>query len=365
VSRTSLLWLAAITGLAVIASVAMLASAQVSALGPLSGGQPMFPELAQRRGEPSQLTIETARYRLLLENRGGRWVASAQGDYPVRQDTVAQVFASLASMTTIEPKTSNPALYGHVGLVGPGPGSPSVRVAALGGGTTLLDAVFGRESTAVPYARRGGMFVREADNAQAWLVEGTLTVPGFLQDWFDQLLHIPGTEVARIAILAGDEILVDATKVDFTTGRYQLTFLAEGLAPPEATANENTFRGIPQAIVSTTFDDARPRESVTFATEARTVRFVTRTGLQLDVTLGEAGGETWVAYRASAEPGSEAVAAAQAINARTEHWAFKLPAYRIAALNRPLTDMFELPARAPGPAPFEPQPGQLLPPPLP
>ncbi len=358
-SRKGFLTLVAATALAVIMAIGLVVSAELSAVNPQPGGDPMFQALIDGADDLRSVVIETPRYQLRLEYRDGRWFAVDRGDYPVRADPIVGIVASLAGMTIVEQKTDNPAWYTFVDVAGVGlPGSQSVRVAVFAAdGRSLADAIFGAPSESIGFARAGGTFVRRSDEAQTWLVEGAVAVPAFVQEWFDPILNVPGPDVARTTILVGGEVLLDARKVDFATGDYELTFLSPAIGPDGATANDNGMRSVAQAIVTTAFDDARPRETVTFPPDTRTVRFETRAGLHLEVAVGEAGGETWVVYTATADPGAEAAQQALDITARTERWAFKLPAHRIAALNRPFAELFDPPAPpagAPGaiPIPF-------------
>lgn len=372
-SRRAFLTLFAVTLLTAIVALGLLISEQVSANVPRIGGAPMFPEIGERVDDLDRLVIENRRYSIALENRDGTWVAVNQGDYPVKLETAARIVGALAAMTIVEPKTGNPEWYQYIGVADPRGTDEvaGVHIAATdAAGVALADAIFGFESTTIGYSRLGGSFVRRTNEDLSWLVEGAVIIPGFLQEWFDQILHVPGTEVAAVAVFAGDELLFDAEKTDFTNGIYTLRFLDPSEGPAGATALGQGIRGVTQAIVSTTFDDARPLSAVTFADDARTVRFTTRSGVQIDVKLGMIDGEEWVTYNATAPDGTEAaVQQAAGVNARTANWAFKLPAYRLTALNHPISDLIALPAPAQGippgglMAPAAPPiaPGDLLP----
>jgi hypothetical protein len=116
-----------------------------------------------------------------------------------------------------------------------------------------------------------------------------------------------------------------------------------------------------QAIVSTTFDDARPKDSVTIAPDARTVRYETRNGLRLDITLATADGGIWVIYNATAIADTAAAQAAD-IQARTANWAFKLPIGRVTTLSRDILQLVTVPIQPV--TPIGPQPGGPIIPPI-
>lgn len=374
-SRKGFLILGVSTAIAVVAALGLVLAAELSDDRGLSGDELLFPALAADIDELSSVTIETARYQLRLEYRDGRWLSVDRGDYPVIPDPIVGIVTSLASMTMIERKTENPDWYDAVGVAGVGPGSESVHIAMFGPGNRVLaDAIFGIPSESVRATIDGGMFVRRAGEATTWLAKGNFLVPGFAQEWFDFIMHVPGTDIARTTIFAGGEMLLDAVKVDFVLGDYDLAFLSPTVGPEGAVANDNGMRGVAQAIVTLALDDARPRDTVTIPPNGRMVRFETRRGLHLDVTLAEADGETWVVFDATAAADAEAADQARDIVALTSRWAFRLPPHRIIALSRPLAELFTVPgpAAAPGAAlppgvvlPVQPTPAPIQPPVIP
>jgi hypothetical protein len=341
--------------IAFVIALGLVVARQVSAEAPAAAGGPMFPRLIDNIDTLTRLQVQTARYTLDLALSDGKWVATGLGDYPINQEPFLELVSSVAGMTRIEAKTENPDWYHYIGVDGISPDSGTMRLVAFADdGTQLMDALFGNDSTTIGFTRAGGTFVRETDDARSWLVEGVVFAPGFMQEWFEPILSIPGTEVASITILAGDEVLLSADKVDFNTADYELTFLSEAIGPPGSTANDAGLRSVTQGIVSTSFDEARPLESVAFGPDSRTLRFTTVTGLELEVRLGEVDGQTWVAYAATAAEGTEAAATAAEITERTERWAFLIASYRITVLARPINELISLPPEPPPVAPAAP-----------
>jgi hypothetical protein len=350
--------------IAVVVTTSAVALTVVSQIrdNPDSGiGQPMFPAVAARDNDVAQVSVETPRYNLTFERRGDAWVAISLGDYPTRPEPIAEVLAALANMTTVDAKTDNPAWYDYIGVGYPAgtyenPGNRVIARAA--DGTVLADAVFGIRSVSMGYSRIGGTFVRPTDEAQAWLVEGQLNVPAFLPDWFAPLFHIPGTDVARVAVTEGGRLVFDATKASFDTGNYQLTYLDPSIGPVRSTTDDNGIRSLTQTIVSTNLEAARPIADVTLPEGSRVIRFTTRDGLVLEATVGEFESQTWVTFRVTAPDGSPAADLARSIADRTANWAFQLPSYRLAVMTRPLTTLI-IPPPEPAPQPLggTPNPG--------
>jgi len=317
----------------------------------LAGGAPLLPELTGRVDDVRKVTIEYPGYRLQIERRDDAWVASDRGSYPVRAAFAADLVAALAAMMRVEPKTDNPEWFQYVRVGGEDAPLPargvrvSVRTAA---DEVLADAVLGRTSAAIGYSQSGGMFIRQFGDNQTWLVEGRATVPATLQEWFGQLFTVPGTEVAQITLFEGETMMLDARKVAERSAEYETLSVNPGVGPEGTTVSSDALRNLTQIIVSVALDEVRARDSVTIPPDARTVRFLTWAGLQIEATLAPDGDQTWVLFNVSAQ-GADAVDRAAAIGERVNDWAFRLPDRRITLLATPLAKLVTPPS-----APAEP-----------
>lgn len=340
------LTLAAATALAVAGAGWALVSEHFASTAQGASEEPLFPSLVQRGDDVSRVEVENRGYKLVLEKRGENWVAIGLGDYPAKAEPVAQVISGLARLRAYEPKTDNPEWYKEIDVTDVGPESNATLVTAIAAnGDTLASVLLGKESRSIGFNPLGGTFIRQPGEAQAWLAEGAVFVPRFLQNWFDQIVHVPGPDIRRITVLEGDKVVFDSEKSDPSTGEYALLAVDEKYGPAGSTANSNNIKNMAQGIVSTSFDNARALDTVTFAPDARTVRFKTADEMELEVRLGTADGQTWVAYRATAPDGSAGATKAKEISDRTQNWAFLLPSYRVASLERPVPDLVVLPEK--------------------
>lgn len=324
-------------------------------------GEPMFPGLGQQIGRVGKITVETPQYSISWEQRDGAWVSPERGDYPARKATVSDLVLGLARMTKVEAKTAQPEWYQHIRVGDPGANPPTgvahVTVTSTDG-ATLADAILGARSYSIPASHtRGGMFVREADGTQSWLVEGVVTVPAGLPEWFETILDIPGSAVADIAILSGDRRVVEFRKTDATNGTYEIAYRDPAELADNDIANSNTLRSLASAIVGVRAENVRDADTLSPVENARTNRFTTTSGLQLDITVFEQDGGRWVVVKASAPEGSEAAATAAEINGRTANWAFQLAASHASRLTQPVANLVQKPSAPPAesvaPIPFD------------
>jgi hypothetical protein len=358
----------ALGGAALVLGLA--AAALIGSGGPRTAAQTaeaMFPALAARGADLTGLTIEARRYRLELERRDGQWVAVDRGDYLVRQQPVLAILDSLAEFSPLTMRTDDPARYSAFDATGPGPDREDARITVWAGGDIVADAIIGTPGAVRDPVPRSGVHVRRVDEAEVWLAAGVITIPMFLSNYLEPLAQIRGTEVARISMLEGDRLLMTAEKVDFDTATYHLVYLDPEIgAVEEAMLDNNAVRALNQAIVTISADDVLARDALAFPDNARTLRFETRTGLRLEMTAAAIGEEMWFVFEVGTTPDavpvvpaprtafeiffgpprpeerSEAERLSEAIRARTEHWAFKLPEFNTLTLTRELGEIIEV-----------------------
>jgi hypothetical protein len=351
-SPQGFLILLAVTAVALLGAVGVVAIQPKSSAYDTIGGGPMFNSLSQRIADVQKVAVQTAAYKVTFEKRGGKWVATDHGSYPVKDGAVADVIDRLAAMTRVEPKTDNPDWYQYI-QVGEPPGKPDspagIRVTAWAtNGDGLVDTIVGGESSTIAASHsRGGTFVRNVGQAQSWLVEGTLMLPGALGDWFDPIFSVPGTNVTNVAVLIGDKKVFEAQKADPTTGQYKIVYLDASVGSSDMVANDDEIRSLAAGIVNLELQDVRPLSSVTPSASTRTNRFTLSDGMQLDVTLADADGATWAILKASAPAGTDAAKAAAKVNAVAESWAFKLDSAPIARLTTNVSDLVHPPESPP------------------
>lgn len=353
-----------LTVVAFVAAVAAVWVEQAQSRPDPTGGEPVFPLLVEREADITQVTLQSRRWSLVLEKRGDEWFSIDRGDYPIREQPLIEALDAILGLTTLQAKTDNPNLYADIAVGGPGPDTDAVLVRiAAADGTVLADGILGAVSQSIGVTPRGGLFVRRSGEAQSWLAEGTVFLPTYLTEWFDTLLSLPGPEIGRVTVYAGDTMMFDAEKVDFATGDYELRYVDPIYQREGLVAEDNQIRGFAQAVVSTSFDDARARDSVTLPADARSVEFTTRDGLRLRVTLVPIDDATWVLYDASTVEGATAAGQAQAatIQQNTGEWAFLLPASRIITLSRPIEQLVTVPVRIRDPGVFTNPPPVFVP----
>jgi hypothetical protein len=354
VSPRAFLVLLAVTAIALLGAAGVVAvQPRLSATNTVSG-DPMFNSLNQRIADLQKVAVQTSTYKAAWEKRDGKWVATDHGDYPAKDGAVATVVNALAAMTKVEAKTDNPDWYKYIQVrepAGKSDAEEGIRItAAAANGDVLVDTIVGSMSSTISASHsRGGTFVRNMGQAQSWLVEGTVAVPGDLTDWFDPIISVPGPDVARVAVLIGDKVVFEAHKPDVSTGQYKIDQLDASVGSSDKVANDTAIHNLAAGIVNVTVRDARSINGITPGKSARTDRFVTNNGMQLDVTLVDADGATWAIFKASAPDGTDAAKTAAQINAVAGRWAFKIDGGPTAGLTTEVSELVAPPGSEAGP----------------
>lgn len=250
------------------------------------------PGLESRVDAVRTVLIRTADKTLRLERADEGWVARSKTGHPANVDRIRQLVLGISRLERLESKTSNPERYQRLELRDiEAPGSKAVRVTLLSGdGDALADVLVGKTEDFQQEAR-SRYFVRDADDSQAWLVEGSL--PPVLEEtssWLERSL-LPGvgeTDLASVVVTHGDGNSVAVRRADGETN-FQLAGLAADEAvnsPYTVNAVAETFRRLSLKDVHAA--DAAPEEAIA-TVEARTfngVRVVARVGpAEPDYTL--------------------------------------------------------------------------------
>jgi hypothetical protein len=302
---------------------------------------------------------------------------------------VRKLLIALSDLTVVESKTNDPARHSKLGLEEPSAeGATSARVTLQDkGGKTLAALIVGK-----PHVPKGGgmgtqqLYVRKAQDPQAWLVKGDVELHEDSTGWLDkQILEIKRERVRAVDITHPDgEVLhVERSKPE------DKEFVVSGVPAEKDLKYPTVATPMSSALEALNFEDVVPAADVDFASSPGAVaRFTTFDGLTIAVKLKEDAGKTYAAFEASyteppapvgpvptadgeskpedaaaSEPDDEKPADARpkpedvqkevaAINARLAPWAFVIPAYNRTSFAKRMADLVK--DKAPPPAPVDP-----------
>lgn len=315
-------------------------------------GAAFLPELVANVNDALRLQLTKNDERVELERRGDDWVVTSSAGYPAKFDAVRSLLIGLARLESAEPRTNQSDRLGELLLDAEGD-QAGTRVTVEGAqGERLADVIIGKAR----WQPSPGVYVRHADDEQAYLALGSLRVVTAKTNWLDTtLVTLPATDLAAVEI-AGD---LDARVARDSAGGF---VLERGLPQGRALRTPNPFAALTSLLARLSFEDVVPADAMP-GEPVRQLTFETRDGGSVALDLALDGEDLWVrmAAQASAEPEAavgppapetdEQVAEVQAPKISTEQaeqwnaawapWAFQLPSYRKSTLMGGLEDWLE------------------------
>ena len=327
---------------------------------PEPGGETVFPALLERLNGVTRVRVTGSEGTFTLARDGGAWVVEEKERHPADPDRVHKLLVGAAGMTRLEPKTSNPERYPRLWLEDPaGEDARSVGlVLEDASGAVLADWVLGDRRPSKSDASRTELYIRVADDPQAWLVEGSVPGGDKIIDWLDRAVARIDRERLRTAEVShADGAVVAVSKEAPPDSDFVLRDIPEG----RETDSQYRINDIGRFLEDLRFEDVAPASSLDFAGSAdKRLEITTFDGLRIRVDSVMRDGDAWVRLHAEVDEGLVEQAAgadagasdaesgtepldtssgalrpldevrteAERMNARWQDWAYELPSFK-------------------------------------
>lgn len=379
--------LGGLTLLAVGASVYMEKQDTSRSSGLEQQGQLLLPDLKQRLNDVAEVQLRSADQTTTLTHRDTNWLIAERNNFPADVGKVRALLLGAASLTIVEPKTSNAELFSQLGLEDLGvAGAQSTWITFKDAQANVLAAVvFGKDRPSKGSLDRSEHYVRRPDVQQAWLVEGRVHLDKRPQDWMSKTLtNLENSRIKQVSVEHADtkEVLRLAKEsgeaLDFQIAEPKTN------KPVKAAFEINT---VANTFAHLSFEDVKPLSEVDFTKEPVYVATLeTFDGLTLTLRTARVGEQTFGRLQAQGVPAPAAAPAqtvqaesappsetapqtqtdtsaapqpktqpidvtkeAADLTARFADWAFQLPAHQVENIGKKLTDLLEEPAAAENP----------------
>jgi hypothetical protein len=299
----------------------------------VAAGGLMFPDLAARLKDAAKLEIVHAGQQTVIEKRAdGGWGLASMHDYPILEAKLRGVLTALTELRLLEPRTSDPAEYGRLGVDEAGGDLLRVVDAA---GKPIVAVIAGHRRVRAQAKVPDEIYVRRPDEAQSWLAEGGLQVDADASQWLDRdILNIGPDRIASVVV--GDDALTFG-RVD---GKFALTKPAEH-PKLEDYKVDNVARGLETLTLQAVKADAdAPKDPAGHAV------FTTTDGLVMAVTLFHADKDVWARFAVTGA--DKAKAEADRLSGRLAGWTYQIGSWKEKSLVPALDDLKA--AEPPGPA---------------
>ena len=281
--------------LVVLGAVALLA--QYDSRPPPPGGGLLLPGLGADLDQITQVSVVGAGSEpvaTLLRDGDGNWSVAEKDGYPADVEKVRQTLISLAEARVVEPKTANPDFYDRLGVEGIEDGAAGGLAVVLTGADTPVNIVVGDSEGA------SQVYIREADQAQSFLVDRDPDVGNETTDWLaSEILAIPGSRMARVTVTHPDGEVVAVSKAN----SGQSNFNVEAIPPGRELQYASVANVMGNVLANLSLQDVAPGTELD---EPVTVtEFVTFDGLAITAESVERDDGPWVAFRAEYRPPAE------------------------------------------------------------
>lgn len=360
----------------------------------------LFPDLKAKVNDVTTITIKHGTNEFTLQRQADAWGLQEKGGFPVRFENVKGAVVGLADLKPVEAKTSKPDSYAKIGVQDPdgkapdaaNPDAPAATTPTLvtlkdAGGNTLASLIVGT-------VKWGGgttpqVYVRKVGDAQSWLAEGRLDVPGEPLGWVErQILNIPRERVRNAAATHPDGQTFIVARASPTDANFAVQGVPEGrelTSPGAGDGFATTLSYLSMDDVAAAEQRGLTGQGVAPGFEAGpTAAFTMFDGMIITVRTAKKDGKTWAGFAATAPPDPPAPGEAPAdqaapadaqqksdelkkeatdLNLRLANWAFLLPEYKAKSLSLHIDELLKPPAQ-PTPTPVE-QPASPVPQPAP
>lgn len=337
-------------------------------------GGPLIAGMETRINDVDHMRLESQEGGVLnLDRTADGWTIQEQHGYRANSERVTEILKHVATLKTVEPKTSKPENHARLNLDDPaGKTALGTRITLKAGDAVVADLVVGLNR---PEPQGGGAFVRLWGDDQTWLTEKDFKPKRRTLDLIDRnVVNVDGRRI-RLARIQhppaegggeGDRFMISKDAPDQES--YSL-----GATIPEGMQAKEDHELSPVARLSDflILEEVRPASEVEMDKPVVGV-FETFDGLRLTYRAQEqADGETWVEVDAEAAPRApelddfvaankgqdsetgriadqfktpEAVAEEIAMwSKKTSGWAYKLTDYKTDRLTSTTADLIEAP----------------------
>ena len=285
-----------------------------------------------------------------LERREGRWVVLESSGYHADWDKLRRLLSDLAQAETLEAKTDKPEYYDRLGVEDVSGANASGVMIEFEQSTGLPAVIIGKSAQG-----REGQYARLSGQAQSFLLDRRISVPGARSGWLEtSIVSIGDTDVVEVGITHANDDRILAKRASVEEENFVLETLPEG----RETQSDWSVNSLANGLASLALDEVATDDSVDWS-DAVQYRLVTKDGLQIEVDLVAIPGEDdesttddafWIRLQAGTyttaldsgvEETGDATAQAGEINTRVAGWAYRIPKYKFDSMTKTTEDLLK------------------------
>ena len=359
--QKTLILLTLITAIVVVTTVVMM---KETPEGSTTESAAFLGALEERVNDVARIEVNAGGSTIVIVKNDEDWALESSGGYPAKFEVIKKVLLDLKELERSEGKTSNPEFYSKLGVSAPieGPGGSTQIELADGTGTPIAAVILGNQKP----GRSPQTYARKPDEAQAWLINGSVTVQLDPSFWIEkQFANIAGDRVADVTILRSDEAPLRVFKDRPTDANFMVGGIPEGREP----ISESIANSVASGLSYLSLEEVRPASEVTFAEPlVATALFRSWDGILVRVETTRVDDQNWIRLRAETgtpptilpelpaegeepvEPApyegaspEEIAAEIQAFNDSVGPWAYRVAPYKLSSFEKRLEELLREP----------------------
>lgn len=262
----------------------------------------LFPGLDGKINDVSEIMIRDSLNTLTIRRVSGKWRIAEADDYPALIDEVKQTVIATAELRLVAEKTANPDLYERLGVEAPDrQGATSHLLALRGNGNELATLIVGKPRRSQSPSHSPGLYVRLPEQAQALLVEGSLSVSADIIDWIKRdIINIESDRVRAIHARHKDASIVQL-KRDAPGDELVLQNIPEGKEQESA----YTINRMVALLENIYVEGVRSAADIDYSAPDSIIKIETFDGLTADVRVKKIDENTYAGFSFAVSPSSE------------------------------------------------------------
>ncbi len=261
--------------------------------------QPVISGLLEHINDISKIRITAEGKTSTLEKSGDVWRIKEKSGYAAELGKVRQLLLGISGLRSLETKTSNPELYGKLGLEDPSnENAQSTQVQLVDANQQILaDLIIGKQRPSKTNPQRSELYIRMADTPQSWLVEGQMQLYKQPEEWIDtQLFNIDIKHVAQVTIEHpdGEKLVIAKDNPEATD------FQIKEPTTEDKIASVFTVNNIASTFARLPLEDVAEIETIDFSKDQSIAATLdTFNGLRINMETVESENQTYARFNAS------------------------------------------------------------------
>jgi hypothetical protein len=277
--------------------VALAVAVSVSQRAGTDNGQVLLPDLKAQLNAIDKIIVRSGGNKTVatLARQKDGWVLNEQHGYAADVGKVRKNLIALAEAKILEEKTSNPELYGKLGVD---------DIAKETAGGVQLDLAAGDKVVAVIIGNTGvgggeRAYARRAGEPASWLINGSFELPRETIEWLDRtIINIPPKRIQAVTIIHPEGPAVRLEKASADAADFTVLNVPKG----RSIAFPGVGNAIGAGLSDLTLETVEPAAGFTPGYVAPTVtRFETFDGLVVEATIYQPPSGLRVGFKASAD----------------------------------------------------------------